>query len=291
MLSYVPPPDGMATQHKGTEGLAINNTAINRFMTLLALKTTARLYSRSGSCLRISPHKVVKTDPWVHLTEAATMKFVSEHTSIPVPKVYCSFVRKNRAYIVMERMRGDEAPNAWAKLTEESRQQLLIDLQRMIKELRSLKPKGNGVSSCVGGSLRDSRIPRSRPRFGPFKSVNEFHLWLRDYLQPAEHSTWGDEQDWEEIKEMALKQDGLWPLPVFTHGDLNPSNVLVRDGKIISIIDWEFSGWYPHYWEYTSVWLGNTTRTEWRDRVCEVLDQFPAELGMEKVRHRWWGDF
>ncbi|KAL4911261.1 hypothetical protein BDW74DRAFT_172729 [Aspergillus multicolor] len=166
MSSYVPPPEGMATQHEGTEGLAINNTAVNPFMTILAMKTTAKLYSRRGSStVRISPRKIVKTDPWFHLTEAATMKFVSEHTSIPVPK-------------------------------------------RMIKELQSLKPKGNGVSSCVGGSLRDSRIPRSRPRLGPFISVNEFHLWLRDYLQPAEHSTWGDEQEWEEIKEMAAKQDG-----------------------------------------------------------------------------------
>ncbi|KAL4950479.1 kinase-like domain-containing protein [Aspergillus filifer] len=220
------------------------------------------------------------------------MKFVSDNTSIPVPKVYCSFVRKNRAYIVMERIKGEDIPDVWDKMTEDSRQKLLSELQDMVRDLRSLKPsKGHGVSNCFGGSLRDSRIPKSRPRFGPFGSVNEFHLWLRDYLQPEEHSTWGDEQEWEEIKRMAAKQDETYPPPVFTHGDLNPSNVLVRNGKVAGIIDWEFSGWYPHYWEYTTTWLGNATRTEWRDRLCEVLDQFPAEFEMEKVRHRWWGDF
>lgn len=220
------------------------------------------------------------------------MKYVPENTSIPVPKVYCSFVRKNRAYIVMERIQGEEVPTAWQKLNEQSRQNVFEQLKQMTDELRSLKPPmGGGVSSCVGGSLRDSRIPRSRPRFGPFGSVNEFHLWLRDYLQPAEHSTWGDDQDWEEIKKMVIKQDESWPGPVFTHGDLNPSNVLIRNGRVVGIIDWEFSGWYPHYWEYTSAWLGNLTRTGWRDRVCEALHPFPAELEMEKVRHRWWGDF
>ncbi|KAL4922709.1 kinase-like domain-containing protein [Aspergillus aurantiobrunneus] len=210
------------------------------------------------------------------------MEFVSENTAIPVPKGYCSFVRKNRAYIVMERIQGEEVPSAWRKLNESSRKGIYDQLQRMIKELRSLEPpKAQGVSSCVGGSLRDSRIPRSRPRSGPFESVNEFHLWLRDYLQPFEHSTW----------EMAAKQDGPWPPPVFTHGDLDPFNVLIRDGKVVGIIDWEFSGWYPHYWEYTTAWLGNATRTGWRDQLCESLDQFPAELVMDKVRHRWWGDF
>ncbi|KAL4810737.1 kinase-like domain-containing protein [Aspergillus unguis] len=292
MSNYVPPPDGLATQHDGTQGLAINNTRFNRFLTLLALKTTARFCWRCGSCKRISRHKIVKSDPWTHLTEAATMKFVSENTSLPVPRVYCSFVRKNRAYIVMERIRGEEVPSAWGNLNEQSRQKVFDELKSMMNELRSLKtPKGNGVSSCAGGSLRDSRIPMSRPRFGPFGSVNEFHLWLRNYLNPAEHSTWGEEGEWEEIKQMAAKQDKPWPEPVFTHGDLNPSNVLLHNGRVVGIIDWEFSGWYPHYWEYTSAWLGNVTRTEWRDRLCETLDQFPAELEMEKIRHRWWGDF
>lgn len=220
------------------------------------------------------------------------MKFLSEHTSIPVPKVYCSFVRKNRAYIVMERIQGEDIPTAWRSLSENTRQKIFNDLRDMIQELRALSPKSNRVESCTGGSLRDSRIPRSRPRFDPFESIDEFHLWLRDYLQPSEHSSQGDEQEWEEIKKMAVLQDyGSWPPPVFTHGDLNPSNILVRGERIVGIIDWEFAGWYPNYWEYTSAWLGNITRTEWRDRVCNTLDQFPAELEMEKVRHRWWGGF
>ncbi|KAL4793602.1 hypothetical protein BDV19DRAFT_391028 [Aspergillus venezuelensis] len=131
-------------------------------------------------------------------------------------------------------------------MTEDSRQKLLSELQGMIRDLRPLNPaKGHGVSSCLGGSLRDSRILKSRPRFGPFGSINEFHLWLRDYLQPEKHSTWGDEREWEEIKRMATQQDKAYSPPVFTHGDLNPSNILVRDGKIAVIIDWEIFRMVP----------------------------------------------
>lgn len=63
---------------------------------------------------------------------------------------------------------------------------------------------------------------------------------------------------------MAARQDGHWPAPVFTHGDLNPFNVFVRDGLVVGILDWEFAGWYPAYWEYTAVWHGNRTRQAWQ---------------------------
>jgi len=38
------------------------------------------------------------------------MQFVAQNTSIPVPRVYCSFLHKNRAYIVMERLPGKGIP-------------------------------------------------------------------------------------------------------------------------------------------------------------------------------------
>lgn len=89
---------------------------------------------------------------------------------------------------------------------------------------------------------------------------------------------------------MAAKQDGAWPPPVFTHGDLNPFNILVSRDKIVGLIDWEFSGWYPHYWEYTSAWHGNSTRTEWQALLNEFLDCYPIELEMERIRQKWWGE-
>lgn len=289
--TYIPPTDKTDTQHEGIEDLAFNNTFTNRFLTLLALKTTARLYSRDGPCIPISNHKIVKTGPWVNLVEAATMRFVAENTSLPVPQVYCSFVRKNRTYIVMERIQGEEIPKVWGRLSEESRQKIFTHLRHMFQELRALNPlKGTGVENCFGGSLCDSRIPRSLPRFGPFKTIQEFHYWLRDHLQLSEIPNRENDQDMQDIKEMITKQDRPWPPPVFTHGDLNPFNILIRGDDVVGIIDWEFSGWYRHYWEYTSAWHGNLTRTEWRDQLSKFLDPYPVELEMERIRQKWWGE-
>jgi len=163
-IPYLSVTDKGSTQHEGTEHLAINNTFIRRSLALLALKTTAKFYTWMGFCVPISKKKIIKTGPYVHLIEAATTKFVAENTSIPVPKIYCSFVYKNRAYIVMERIQGDELPTAWKKLSEGSRQKVFDQLKRMLRDLRALEPpSGTGVESCTGGSLRDSRIPRSCP--------------------------------------------------------------------------------------------------------------------------------
>ncbi|KAL9617051.1 MAG: hypothetical protein Q9160_008124 [Pyrenula sp. 1 TL-2023] len=284
--------DKRSTQHEDTKHLAIHNKFIYRSLALLALQTTARFYTWMGFCVPITRNKIVKTGPYVHLSEGATMKFIAENTSIPVPKVYCSFVHKNRAYIVMERIRGAEIPTAWKKLSEEARQNIFDQLKQMVQELRSLRPPSRaGVESCVGGSLCDPRIPRSCPRFGPFKTIQEFHLWLREDLQPTQVEGRENDSDWQDIRDMAAAQDGSCPPPVFTHADLSPFNILVREDRVVGLIDRELSGWYPHYWEYTSAWLSSVTRTEWRDSIDKFLEPFPQELKMEAIRQKWWGEF
>lgn len=275
------------------EGLAINNSPFRRFLTLLGLKTTARLFRRQGAYIPISNRLIVKSDSFVDLTEAATMKFVATNTSVPVPKVWCSFVHKGRTYIVMEKLRGDCISTGWDGRSQESKDKLLVQLKLIMENLRLLRPPpGTGVESCTGGSLFDSRIPRSTGRFGPFKTIQEFHLWLRDNFQPSEVQKPGQasQEDWDDVKAMAARQDGVWPQPVFTHGDLNPSNILVRGDEIVGIIDWEFSGWYPHYWEYTSAWCNQTMSTEWQNLLGCFLEPYDEELRMERTRHRWWGE-
>lgn len=283
----------MPTEVQRPGELAIKDTAIRRCLTLLAIKTIARFYKCDGPCVPIAPWAIVKKVNGVNLTEAATILFIASQTNIPVPHVYCSFVRKKSTYIVMERIPGKTLAAAWPGLSDLEREHVLMQLRNIIQELRALPAPDHSVQSCVGGSLRDSRIPRREPRFGPFPSILAFHHWLREGLQLdqcPDHQD--DDEKWAEIKRMIVMHDGQEPaLPVFTHGDLNPFNILLRDGKIVAIIDWEFSGWYPHYWEYTSAWLGNKTRQGWQNLVPKFIDPCPDELGMEAIRQRWWGDF
>ncbi|KAL8383528.1 hypothetical protein RB595_010637 [Gaeumannomyces hyphopodioides] len=290
--------DKLSSWHDGTKGLAINNTRTRRILTRLAVRLTTLLRpkSRNGACIFISKNIIVKTDFLVHLQEAAAMKFVTEHApSVPLPKVHCAFVHKNHAYIVMERIHGESLANAWTCLASDqhARDKIFDQLRRIVDELRALPPPPDaGVQSCNGGPLRDSRNSRAFPEFGPFRTVHDFHIWLRDNFQTSKRpENWqGDEQTWLDLEEMAAMQDGPWPAPVFTHGDLSPDNIMIRGDEVVGIIDWEFAGWYPVYWEYTSAWTARILDKGWQGAVSQFLKPHFKALKMERTRQRWWGE-
>ncbi|OBT99623.1 hypothetical protein VE01_02838 [Pseudogymnoascus verrucosus] len=37
---------------------------------------------------------------------------------------------------------------------------------------------------------------------------------------------------------------------LFSHGDLSQHNIIIKDMEIAGVIDWEYGGWAPEYWEY-----------------------------------------
>lgn len=76
------------------------------------------------------------------------------------------------------------------------------------------------------------------------------------------------------------------PKCVFTHSDLRPANIRVveRDGKwvISSIIDWEFSGFYPDYWESLKI---TNTMGQWED--SDWFHYLPESLSPIHNARRW----
>jgi hypothetical protein len=63
---------------------------------------------------------------------------------------------------------------------------------------------------------------------------------------------------------------------------------MVRGNQVAGIIDWEFAGWYPYYWENTSAWQAHLTAQGWEDAIVHFLGPYPEELKMAITRQRWW---
>lgn len=290
-----------ATQNKPAVILQpIKDSRLRHWMILLALQTTGRFYAsqgNEGTCIPISRHKIVKIQrqeegELTHLIEATTMQYVATHTSMPVPKVHCTFERNGQGYIVMDRIRGQTLHATLDSLHAASRKSIFDQLRAAFDELRSLEPPSLAVQSCVGGSLSDSRIVHSDDkRFGPFESIAAFHLWLRQYRQlPLSNPLWSDEEAAAVEKMIRCQDSGSWPPPVLTHADLHASNILVHNDKVTGIVDWDSAGWYPNYWEYTSAWCAANIKTEeWRHHLQCFLDTFPRELEMEMTRNEYFG--
>ena len=149
------------------------------------------------------------------------------------------------------------------------------ELVGYIDQLRSLKPpEGVLIGSTSGGSGLDHRL--GGKRFGPFKTVDDFHLFVRrDDLLDV----------WTSEPAVAKVHERSEPYAIkFTHADLSAQNVMVQNGKVTAIIDWEFAGWFPEYWEYTKVHYSHRpNRQEFYDKFDEFATKYPTELAAEQA--------
>lgn len=145
---------------------------------------------------------------------------------------------------------------------------------------RSWRTSMAGLFSTVDFLAPPCDLDHSRA----FKSIQEFHNHLRGGIQFHPKIC-------PEVIELINLHDRAWPPLVFTHGDLSSLNILVREDEVVGIIDWETSGWLPSYWEYTTACQVNPQNYFWRYEIDKFLDPMPAELAMEKIRQRYFGDF
>jgi len=70
----------------------------------------------------------------------------------------------------------------------------------------------------------------------------------------------------------------------FTHDDLLTGNIMVKDGKLAGILDWESSGYFPVWWEFTCAGTGlGEEDKQWKSLLQKHLPQ-------HKEGHEFWLD-
>lgn len=72
----------------------------------------------------------------------------------------------------------------------------------------------------------------------------------------------------------------------FTHGDLGPQNILVRGSEVVAIIDWECSGWYPEYWEYTKAHYNSALLPEFYEMLRRHIPRYDEGLAAKRILWR-----
>ncbi|KAI1946166.1 hypothetical protein LOZ53_002619 [Ophidiomyces ophidiicola] len=84
----------------------------------------------------------------------------------------------------------------------------------------------------------------------------------------------------------------------FTHGDLSPRNILADDsGHIAAIVDWEWAGWFPEYWDVARIFLdmpGKKKMPNYGEQLCSALpndyaEEFLVMLNVARLEHPWDG--
>ncbi|KAI0841672.1 phosphotransferase enzyme family protein [Hypoxylon sp. FL0890] len=220
---------------------------------------------------------IVKSGSTTRMVEALTMKFVKEHTSIPVPEVIDVWQdgKLGPVRIVMEFIEGDPLDRAWDKFTEEEKTSIITQLRGYFNELRQFH--GEFIGGIDMSYCEDPYFASDHGAYGPYEDEWAFNQGLaKAWLTERE-----DDPFLQGLCDILTKTMTDHKI-VLTHNDLDPRNIIVRGSEVVAILDWEQAGFYPEYWEYCrALW-----RPEWesgwiKDRAVDrILDPYPQELAV-----------
>lgn len=198
--------------------------------------------------------------------EVLALRFVEANTTIPVPKV----ISYDWDRITMEYIKGQTLQQAWPTLTPSQRSDVLAQLSDYIAQMRSLRGTYLGRLDSEGVVV-PSTITRSG---GPFQTMSEFHDWLTNPLKRSH----GKSVYWHQI---TIQLGADYPI-VFTHGDIAARNIMIWDGRIIAILDWELAGWYPEYWDYVYAMQG-LDKLDWETLGLQIPSIFAKRHDLEYI--------
>ncbi|KAK4141190.1 kinase-like domain-containing protein [Dichotomopilus funicola] len=143
------------------------------------------------------------------MNEAAALRYIRQHTDIPVPRLYLDFEDDEAYYLATEYIEGV----GMSSLSEEQRAIVNKELSIHLAKLKTVR--SNRIGGPSGLVIPSYRVMRQI-------KTDDWRLQVSD-------------------------QDEF----VFCHNDLSQQNVIVDPDmlKINAIIDWEYAGFYPEYFE------------------------------------------
>ena len=207
---------------------------------------------------------VIKFGLDVDVHEARTLRFIADSTSIPVPRVHDARIYDNGTTVIeMGYIEGTVIAEAWMELSQEQKKEVANQLRCLLLSLG--EHKGSYIGGVEGGPAVDCR--RLRVQGGPFGSEREFNAFLCSDIVSVAPSI---------FRTMIEQSMGTEHEIVLTHGDLNPRNILVKDGKIVALLDWETAGWYPEYWEFVKFFNTLNTDLDWYTYADQIFPQIFA---------------
>lgn len=202
--------------------------------------------SNKGVILNIGGGRVVKRVKSSSLSEAIAMEFVRRSTAIPIPALHTAFQHTDGFdYIVMDLVDGEPLSKYALPKRDENHKIYAPDVTVIVHQLqdyiRQLK--------YIGSGLNKKSLSNFWPE-GPFRNVH--------FLKPIPEEEFYTMSDFYTYWTIAAQQttyditpemlNGLF-LPTLSHGDFTPQNILVKDGSVVAVLDWETFGWYPDFWD------------------------------------------
>ncbi|KAK0493423.1 kinase-like domain-containing protein [Armillaria luteobubalina] len=222
---------------------------------------------RQTGVLPLPFNLVLKRNPRAREAEGIAMS-LARSMGIPAPR-FISYgehspnTRSREGYILMSRIPGKTLKSAIPSLSPDELHTIMQELAEILARMRSYSnPWGTRVCGVDGKDIYGGRVPGRH-----INACDDEHSFYATLLQ----STLIRDEEGLAMLETAKKMTTLFPHDiVFTHGDLWDHNIMVDQGHITGIVDWEWAGWLPEYWEYTSIIQWTGIRMPWALRLASL---------------------
>ncbi|KAF2459328.1 kinase-like domain-containing protein [Lineolata rhizophorae] len=231
-----------------------------------------------GSCVeKLLSNIVVKSGRAVLLDEAHGLQFASQ-LDLPGPRLHkAQQIGDNVVAIHMDFVEGQQLDELWPNMSESEKLAIAHQLRDILQTMRSIPSDSGIIGSCKGGPARDCRRICAY-KGGPFQHQEDFNKFVLDLYEVTPTTI-------RDALTRSLRSDYRI---LFAHGDLTQRNIIVKDDKIVALIDWEYSGWFPEYWDYIKFFERHSTNRDWKEYAKEIFPEtYDNELVLFQAITRW----
>jgi hypothetical protein len=200
--------------------------------------------------------------------DALNLRFVENESSIPVPHLVEDWVEEDgRQFILMKRIRGQPLNTLWSSMSLEEKERVAKETAEYLNQLRKLcSPKMQSLQDQPIYSAFLFPTGYGLPH-GPFSSDDELWADLEKALSKVPEDA---------RRRLRERMPPAAPY-TFTHCDLTNMNIMVEDGHLTGIIDWESSGYFPVWWEFTSAGIGlGEEDKEWKTLLQKYMPDYSS---------------
>ncbi|KAB8206048.1 kinase-like domain-containing protein [Aspergillus parasiticus] len=169
-------------------------------------------------------------------------------------------------FLLTKRIQGRPLSEAWPTMSETDKERVAKQTAEYVTQLRELQ--SSKLESLGGQQLYSAFLfPNGYGiGHGPFSSDDE--LWAEMSLSLSLSLS----NVPEEIRSQLRQRMPSAAPYTFTHGDFTNVNIMVHNGNLSGILDWESSGYFPVWWELTAagISLGKDDK-EWKELLRRYL--------------------
>lgn len=215
-------------------------------------------------------------------SEAEMMHFASQQPNILAPRVLgCYDVGLEIIATVTTVIPGQSLDKVWHSMDKSQRNFIKLQLKEQVQLYRMhTQPYIGRVNRQEALNFFNCLNPYL---MRPFESEEEFDKWCLERVKsPIARSLW---------KRLLPGMRAQSPEFVLTHGDLSARNIMVHEGKVLGIVDWEYSGYFPAYMEYVLTTVVHDCIEDWWVPVLkEILEPcgFKQSRFIAAIRNRGW---